>query len=614
VPTWKGNVPLLPGVDLADNTEYRLISQILAAVYDGDLNKAKDCLRKLLKVHKYAPILVVTVLGAPAIARWHKNDRFGLGLWGLTGTLKTSTVIAAMAIYGVGYMDGPMLKAGKAGSSVVGAMEIFAAAGFLPQIYDNVKTVDTKDRENYVATMHAVLEGEEKARGKKDGGLRESREFLCTPIVTGEVRPQEASTSARILSLNWTPADGKLLTEVQRNASLLPVIGYYWLRFLADTDFVFGKDFEDNRSKKMEEFLEFQYVNPGRLATIYTLLTSVWDLLEASPLGEIFNEGRESFKAVLNEAIRVQGMAVSEETEISRFLSALEELFASNPGLIQSEDGKKTITGAVIGKRMPDGIFLLPTETLNELVKIKAFNQQPSIDSITQALNEKGLLIIGKDGHLKYRMRLNGGRPRGWYIKSEAVPIITNVASPKGDTENDNVRPIVPAVPVSPPKKKENIFEKNLGSFGDPQKEVDKNGGDSGDDGDKDSIDRLEDSDFDRIVSVPGSVPDDKENGDKSREYGIGPHPLKQIVLLRFIEDCMPFHKGDVAGIGYDEAHGDLLLRNPPVCIEIKPETRPVNEPRDCAKCPTALKSEPPRCPDCCYLRKACVSGREAKA
>ena len=63
----------------------------------------------------------------------------------------------------------------------------------MPQVYDDVKTVDSKDTQNYVATMHSVLEGEEKARGKKDGGLRESREFTCTPIPTGEVRPQEAA-------------------------------------------------------------------------------------------------------------------------------------------------------------------------------------------------------------------------------------------------------------------------------------------------------------------------------------------------------------------------------------------------------------------------------------
>ena len=510
VPIWKNNIPLLPGVDLADNVEFRLSSKIPAEVCDGDLQAAKEVLRKLLKVHKFAPILVASILGSPAIARWHKKDRFGLGLWGGSGALKTSTTLAAMGIYGTGYLDGPKLKAGKGGSTVVGAMEVFTAAGFLPQIYDDVKTVDSKDAQNYVAVIHSVLEGEEKARGKKDGGLRESRDFACIPIVTGEVRPQEASTSARVLNLNWVGANGPLLTEVQGSATLLPVIGYHWLRFLADTDLILGKDFETFRSKKMEEFLGLKYTNPGRLATIFALLVGTWNLLEASPLGDVFAEAHESFKAALDEVIAVQGDAVTEETEISRFLSGLEELLASNPGLVMSEDGKKTIMGAVIGKRMSDGMFLLPTETLNELVKIRAFNQLPTVDSITQALNEKGLLIPDPDGkHLKYRYRFNGGRPWGWYLRGVAPPK-DGLSSPGGDAKNDSEMSNVPMSPLSTVENERNIFSTKNQENRDRLehgKEKQENGVDSGDSGDIDSIDRLVDSDFDSKVSVPNSDP-----------------------------------------------------------------------------------------------------------
>jgi len=528
VPTWRENIPLLPGVDLVDKTEFRLSSKIPAAVYDGDLDKAKAVLRKLLKVHKFAPILVATILGAPAIARWHKNDRFGLGLWGLTGTLKTTTALTAMGVYGIGYLDSPKLKAGKAGSTSVGAMEVFAAAGFLPQVNDDVKTVESKDSQSYVANMHSVLEGEEKARGKKDGGLRESREFTCTPISTGEVRPQEASTTARVMNLNWTRADAKLLSEVQKNAALLPVIGYHWLRFLAETTFVLGKDFEDFRTKKMEEFLGLQYVNPGRLATIHTLLVSTWDLLESSSMGDVFTEARDSFKAALVEATATQGAAVSEETEIARFLSGLEELMASNPGLIMSKEGKKTISGSIIGKEMELGLFLLPTETLSELMKIKAFNQQPTIDSITQALHERGRLIHGEKKLLD-RQRVNGTRVYGWHIR--AVPSQKGAkGDAKGDGKNDSIGSIVPPVPGVPPKnERENILsEKLLNKEG--EKKSTENREDREDKGDSSIVDRVVDSDsYSKIgsKSVPFSVPLDEIAGDSVGNCGIGPHPRK---------------------------------------------------------------------------------------
>lgn len=80
VPAWEGSTPYLPGLG-TDEVEFRLSSKIPAEVYDGDLQAAKDALRKLLKVHRYAPILVAAIFGAPAIARWHRKDRFGLGLW-----------------------------------------------------------------------------------------------------------------------------------------------------------------------------------------------------------------------------------------------------------------------------------------------------------------------------------------------------------------------------------------------------------------------------------------------------------------------------------------------------------------------------------------------------
>jgi hypothetical protein len=73
VPAWDGNIPLLPGVNLAGNVEYQLSPKIPAAVYDGDLQAAGDVLQKLLKVHRFAPLVVAAIMGAPAVARWHRG-------------------------------------------------------------------------------------------------------------------------------------------------------------------------------------------------------------------------------------------------------------------------------------------------------------------------------------------------------------------------------------------------------------------------------------------------------------------------------------------------------------------------------------------------------------
>jgi hypothetical protein len=211
-----------------------------------------------------------------------------------------------------------------------------------------------------------------------------------------------------------------------------------------------------------------------------------------------------------DEAIIGQGQTVSDETEVSKFLSALDELLAANPGLLQSVDGTKTIMGSIIGKRMAEGIFLLPAETLNEMAKIRAFTQQPTIDSLTQALNEKGYLIPGDSRHLKYHCRLNGSYPRGWYLKDVACPQKNEVIPHSGTDKTNNSEPTGPTFPQCPPEKKENIFstknQENRDRLGEG-KEKQENCGTSGTSGTIDSIDRLVDSDFDSKVSVPNSDP-----------------------------------------------------------------------------------------------------------
>ncbi|MCK9571141.1 hypothetical protein M0R72_19485 [Candidatus Pacearchaeota archaeon] len=512
VPRWEGKIPLVPGVELMENVEYKLADQIPACVYDGDLKKALKVLKCLMKVHKYAPLLVATILGAPIIAKEHKTKRFGFGIWGGTGTFKTSTATAAMCIYGVNYIDDPKLKSGKSGSTAVGAMEIFAAAGILPQIFDNVKAADPKDAINYVSIIQGILEGEEKARGKKDGGLRKGREFLTTPIITGEVKPQEAATSARVLNTNWVAVDGKLLREVQENATLLPVIGYNWLNFLGTTEQEFAPGFGDYQSKLMTDFIKKEYVNPGRLATICTLLKSVWALLEVSPIGAIFHEMEKEFAKALEEAAREQGETTSEETESARFMAGLNELLIGNPGLFVSKEGKKTVLGNVIGKWMDNGICVLPLQTLNELSKIKTFTQTPTVESMTMALDRENLLIHDAAGNAKYQMRINNGKTRGWYIKMDVVPM-SNQTVP-----NDGYRKTISEEPCTsvPDVPSENEREGKKDETKKSKVKYDEKLGTTGTDIDNELVD----SDN----SVPNSVPSVPKTGglyqDEKQKFG----------------------------------------------------------------------------------------------
>jgi hypothetical protein len=537
VPCWRDGVPLLPGISILPNVEYRLPAQIPALVYDGDLDAAKAVLRKAMQINKSAPLLIVAILGAPVFARWFKNERFGLGIWGLTNSLKTSTVCALLSMWGTGYMDGPTLKSGRAGTTAYAATIIFASAGWLPQLLDNVKTVDARDAIEYVGTMNAVLEGSSKNQGTKDGGLRESKDFACTPMVTGEIRPQETSTTSRVPAIQWGGVDAGILREVQMSVATLPIIGYKWLMYLATVKDISRKEFNEYQAMKLAEFVKAGHTVAGRTATIYTMLRTAWKLLETSPFGDVFTEKENDFMIELDKLAVYQGEATKEETEVARFMAGLQELMQGNPGLFMDEKGTKHVMGTTIGKMMPEGVWLLPTTTLAELAKIKTFTQIPNIDSMTEALDRDGCLVHAKDDNRKkYKVSMNGAKVRGWYVKLDSTHAKEDGTRPPG-TEKQEQEAAVPEVPTVPGEKAKinNSFEK--GPFqeeSEGKKNLPESPGTSGTSGTKRETrerDRVVDSDIDVNGVVPGAVPGGTQGGIEAEQAQatptIGPHPRK---------------------------------------------------------------------------------------
>ena len=283
----------------------------------------------------------------------------------------------------------------------------------------HVKSVDQRDLENYVKLVHTVIEGADKLRGTKDAKLKESLSFLCTLIVTGEIRPAEASTDARVLNLTWDKPNLDLLRAVEEDVDLLPVVGYHWLQYLSHTADDLVMDFSEARAKFEKQFADKGICNPGRLATIYTVIRFTWNLLLRSPLGDVFEDLTEDFIQALDEAIDEQGDIVNNDTEASKFLNALEGLMASQPQLVQPETIEGTVDGKIIGKRCKDGLFLLPDMVLAEMEKLKVFTQKPTVDSMTKTLAARGVLSKADTKTHKgwrVRRRINNSNLYGWLL------------------------------------------------------------------------------------------------------------------------------------------------------------------------------------------------------
>jgi hypothetical protein len=155
------------------------------------------------------------------------------------------------------------------------------------------------------------------------------------------------------------------------------------------------------------------------------------------------------FVKALDEAAKNQGESTSDETEAAKFMAGLNELIIGNPGLFLSKENIKLVVGNVIGKWMPEGICVLPSQTLNVLDRIKIFTQIPTVESMTMALDRENLLIHDNEGRNKYQIKINGGKTRGWYIRLNDAPSTGTPYPLDGDhkTLPDDPGTPVPVVP-----------------------------------------------------------------------------------------------------------------------------------------------------------------------
>jgi hypothetical protein len=421
-PGWKDDIPLIPGIEVP-GIEYRLSQKVPALVYDGDLVAAKKQLRNAMQIHKYAPLIIATILGSPVFAKWFKKERFGLGIWGVSNALKTSFVLAMLSIFGLGFNDEASIKSGTRSNTPYARTVITAALGWLAYCYDNVKTVNPLDAMDYIEYINMVMEGSSKGQGTKDGKLRPTLPFSGTPIVTGEVRPQDAATTSRVPAIEWGgvgDADADKLREVQQHIELMPVLGYHWLMHLSTISTIDRAAFDRYQSMKMKEFIKDGHTVAGRTATIYALLKLAWAMLGVSPLGEVFTEFEGAFIKALDALAMSQGSATKDETESQRFMNGLRQLIASNPALfLETGRPRNDSTFPVIGKWMPEGIWLMPEKTLAEMAKFKIFTQIPTAESMTAALDRDKLLVrqvSGKVTHKQWLASIGGTKLRGWYV------------------------------------------------------------------------------------------------------------------------------------------------------------------------------------------------------
>ena len=399
-PRWIDGLAAVPGLDLIPNLRYASNPRVPVKVGGGNLVDAQQCLKDLLCswVWTKTTIILAAVLGSPIFARWYPGDRFGLALRAITGSGKTEFVKHIMAIYGAGYLNEDILMRWGEGATTNALMKTAATSGFLPFFMDNYKPLKKDDPAKLIGFIQAVLEGSDKARLTSDSEFKDTLKFACTLLITGEDFPEESSTMARCLAIDWSPIiDSNRLTRAQSAAKNLPALGKEWLTWLSKNQTTIEdilKDFESIRSETYKELLAMsEGINVGRLSTTFTLLRMVWKIaLECPALSTILQEFNEHFEKGINDLMAKAPADVGTANEAENFVSTLIELMGTGRAKIV-EDGEHTDLKDVVGWRRGDGeVCIFPKIARKLIDAVAPPSQKVSAATLYKQLDQRGYI------------------------------------------------------------------------------------------------------------------------------------------------------------------------------------------------------------------------------
>ena len=239
--TWAGNRLIIPGME-PDGFRCIIDQKLFPYCMPEELDvqaglKALDYIIKSCPFGNVMP-LIILAFTSPVIGKLFPDDRYGYTVVGETGALKTAVVRLILQIYGSGFsVKTTMIKLGEDGTTKNAAKNIAAVAGCMPLLLDNFKPYKEWSKSELASLIHSLMEGSDKMRLSEDSELKRSRSFLTMPIITGEDYAVDASTSARVMPIQWEKPDTDILDlatpEMRKH---LPALGRVWLEWLNSED------------------------------------------------------------------------------------------------------------------------------------------------------------------------------------------------------------------------------------------------------------------------------------------------------------------------------------------------------------------------------------------
>jgi len=416
---WHGGRFLIPGRETA-GVEIKLDDK--AGGYDlghkkGDMALAVEGLAALIDgIGPYGSAVIAHVLLPPlaALAGW-RNDRYGLFLRGITGSMKTTAGRLAMALWGPRFAHEQLFeKMGGYSGTVNGIIGRAAEIADLPWMLDNFKP-NTQGKESAVSMIHALMEGHTKSRQTRTGQNARTTPLLCWPLMTGEDIPgTDTAALARLYIIDLESRHGVVPSGIVRATELanhLHMIGSAWIDLLEgprqeEIIEIAQNVFESARLQFAEYIREKspQAENILRSATNFALNSATWAALaELEPISQfVTDHAGQHQQGILDLAGSIE-RHTADHLEANRFLEILAALMATGRVYVVPIGGERNGPHGIPTIGWYDGdsnICLYPdlAKQAVEMVDRDALNGMTKNSLYAQLKTLDALAVYGGDG------------------------------------------------------------------------------------------------------------------------------------------------------------------------------------------------------------------------
>ena len=416
-PMWINNKLAIPGLD-DTGFKFEMSRRIPADLSTGNEKLGMDSIDLIFKTWPAdkAAILLTTSFASPVCARWFPEDRFGIGLVGTSGRgFKTEAMKHALSLYGECFLREKSLVRWGEGATGTAVQLVATACGCLPTGIDNYKGTQKDGPAKFVSIVHVLLEGRERERANRNAKLQDTNEYTTTLIATGEDLPEEASTMARLIPIEWSTKPNLVnLTRLQEINKNLPAVGRVWCNYISGIDIDMDRWIED-RSTFVTLANESGCVNSGRVGTTVSILKTIWELLLDSPLKSVIKKYNKDFEKGLASLLVETSTATEKATEAAQFVETLRELISSGKCTVLDRPVQNENDLNVIGWRLGEGdndmgkVAILPILARDAVRRVLGPQAQViSATSLYRQLQEGGYITTGNDGQrVKTKRRRN---------------------------------------------------------------------------------------------------------------------------------------------------------------------------------------------------------------